>query len=392
MLEDIIYRLELEDSIRSLAVSKSWLAAAISVRISNKPPWHMVFPRSYKLYKFYDPSQRKSYWLELPELEEAKYFCRLPENSNVRDSRTHPLQQQTESELPPEMLEDIIYRLELEDSIRSLAVSKSWLAAVISIRISNKPPWHMVFPRSYKLLPENSNVRDSRTHPLQQQTESELPPEMLEDIIYRLELEDSIRSLAVSKSWLAAVISIRISNKPPWHMVFPRSYKLYKFYDPSQRKSYWLELPELEEAKLNQVNLVWMETKSLGFMSLFASLLSSHARVDLLRNMRDNVFSQRLPEISNVRDSRTNPLQQQTESELPPEMLENIIYRLELEDSIRSLAVSKYWLAAAIFVRISNKPTWHMVFPRSYKLYKFYDPSQRKSYWLQLPELEEAKV
>ncbi|KAK4487278.1 hypothetical protein RD792_006117 [Penstemon davidsonii] len=71
---------------------------------------------------------------------------RLPESSNVRDSRTHPLQKQTESELPPEMLEDIIYRLELEDSIRSLVVSKSWLAAAISVRISNKPPVADGFP------------------------------------------------------------------------------------------------------------------------------------------------------------------------------------------------------------------------------------------------------
>ncbi|KAK4487277.1 hypothetical protein RD792_006116 [Penstemon davidsonii] len=134
-----------------------------------------------------------------------------------------------------------------------------------------------------------------------------------------------------------------------------------------------------------------METKSLGCMSLFASLLSSHARVDLLRNMRDSVFSPRLPESSNVRDSRTHPLQQQTESELPPEKLEDIIYRLELEDSIRSLAVSKSWLAAAISVRVSNKPSWHMVFPRSYMLYKFYDPSKRKSSWLESPVLEEAK-
>ncbi|KAK4478749.1 hypothetical protein RD792_014247 [Penstemon davidsonii] len=99
-----------------------------------------------------------------------------------------------------------------------------------------------------------------------------------------------------------------------------------------------------------------------------------------------------LPERSNVRDSRTQPLQQQTESELPPEILEDIISRVELEDNIRASAVCKSWLAAAISVRVSNKPPWLMVFPRSGKLYKFYDPSQRKTYWLELPELDEAKV
>ncbi|KAK4492670.1 hypothetical protein RD792_003490 [Penstemon davidsonii] len=48
------------------------LAAAISIRVYNKPMWLMVFPRSDKLYKFYDPSQCKTYCLELPELDEAK--------------------------------------------------------------------------------------------------------------------------------------------------------------------------------------------------------------------------------------------------------------------------------------------------------------------------------
>ncbi|KAK4487276.1 hypothetical protein RD792_006115 [Penstemon davidsonii] len=67
----------------------------------------------------------------------------------------------------------------------------------------------------FKNLPEKSYVKDSRTHPLQQQTESELPPEMLEDIISRLELEDNTRASAVCKSWLVAAISVRISNKLP---------------------------------------------------------------------------------------------------------------------------------------------------------------------------------
>ncbi|KAL3839284.1 hypothetical protein ACJIZ3_023875 [Penstemon smallii] len=59
-------------NIRASAVCKSWLAVAISVRISDKPPWLMFFPKFGDLYEFYDPSKRKTYWLELPELHGSR--------------------------------------------------------------------------------------------------------------------------------------------------------------------------------------------------------------------------------------------------------------------------------------------------------------------------------
>ncbi|KAL3849610.1 hypothetical protein ACJIZ3_011492 [Penstemon smallii] len=70
----------------------------------------------------------------------------------------------------------------------------------------------------------------------------------------------------------------------------------------------------------------------------------------------------------------TQSLPQQIESELPPEILENIISRLELEDNTRALA-----------------SLWLMVFLTA-MLYKFYDLSQSRTYWLELPGLDEAKV
>ncbi|KAK4487275.1 hypothetical protein RD792_006114 [Penstemon davidsonii] len=81
---------------------------------------------------------------------------------------------------------------------------------------------------------------------------------MLEDIISRLELEDNIRVSTVCKSWLATAISVRVSNKPPWLTVFPRSGKLYKFYDPSQRKTYCIELPEMDETKVGLAKEGWL--------------------------------------------------------------------------------------------------------------------------------------
>ncbi|KAK4487423.1 hypothetical protein RD792_005942 [Penstemon davidsonii] len=101
-----------------------------------------------------------------------------------------------------------------------------------------------------------SNVRNSRTHPLQQQTESELPPEMLQDIISRLELEDYIRASAVCKSWLVVAISVWVSNKPSWLMFFPRSIKLYKFYNPSQRKTYCLDCRSWMKLRFAMPNMV----------------------------------------------------------------------------------------------------------------------------------------
>ncbi|KAG9144713.1 hypothetical protein Leryth_021656 [Lithospermum erythrorhizon] len=69
LLELIISRLTLEENLRASVVCKRWLKAAISVRVADKPPWLMLASTcDDDLIEFYDPRTRKSYWLDLPEL------------------------------------------------------------------------------------------------------------------------------------------------------------------------------------------------------------------------------------------------------------------------------------------------------------------------------------
>ncbi|KAI3787012.1 hypothetical protein L1987_41161 [Smallanthus sonchifolius] len=79
---------------------------------------------------------------------------------------------------------------------------------------------------------------------------SVLPVELLELIISRLTLKDNIRTSSVCKRWLSVALSVRKVNKPPWLMYFPKLGRVFEFYDPSQRKTYSLELPELHGCRI----------------------------------------------------------------------------------------------------------------------------------------------
>ncbi|KAL4571596.1 hypothetical protein LXL04_018359 [Taraxacum kok-saghyz] len=77
-----------------------------------------------------------------------------------------------------------------------------------------------------------------------------LPSELLELIISQLPLKDNIRTSSVCKKWLSVALSVRKVNKPPWLMYFPKLGHLFEFYDPSKRKTYSLELPELHGCRI----------------------------------------------------------------------------------------------------------------------------------------------
>lgn len=81
---------------------------------------------------------------------------------------------------------------------------------------------------------------------LELQSWADLPVELLEAILSPLILTDNIRASAVCKRWHSVARSVRVENQSPWLMYFPKSGNCYEFYDPVQRKTYSLELPELD--------------------------------------------------------------------------------------------------------------------------------------------------
>lgn len=68
LLEVIVSRLTLQENIRASAVCKRWHSAAISVRVVNRSPLLMYFPKFGNLFEFYDPSQRRIHFVEFPQL------------------------------------------------------------------------------------------------------------------------------------------------------------------------------------------------------------------------------------------------------------------------------------------------------------------------------------
>ncbi|XP_073272256.1 F-box/kelch-repeat protein At1g57790-like [Primulina huaijiensis] len=100
--------------------------------------------------------------------------------------------------------------------------------------------------------------RDSSVDSDEEQTWSALPIELLEQFLSQLNLKDNIRASAVCKRWLAVAISVRQANKPPWLMYMPKHGDLYEFYDPSERKKYWLKFPELQDSRLCYAKDGWL--------------------------------------------------------------------------------------------------------------------------------------
>ncbi|XWS43410.1 hypothetical protein CRYUN_Cryun16bG0101200 [Craigia yunnanensis] len=117
--------------------------------------------------------------------------------------------------------------------------------------------------KKLKLLAETVNG-DERTateeakERLELQTWSDLPVELLELIMSHLSLEDNVRASAVCKRWQKVAISIRVVNQSPWLMYFPKFGNLYEFYDPSERKTYSIELPELHGSRVCYTKDGWL--------------------------------------------------------------------------------------------------------------------------------------
>ncbi|KAL1214116.1 F-box protein [Cardamine amara subsp. amara] len=80
-----------------------------------------------------------------------------------------------------------------------------------------------------------------------------------------LVLKDNIRASAVCKSWLEAVLSVRIVDKSPWLMHFSKQSNLCELYDPLQRKMCELELPELANSKLINIPRLELSYQAIAF-------------------------------------------------------------------------------------------------------------------------------
>ncbi|KAL3623410.1 hypothetical protein CASFOL_032226 [Castilleja foliolosa] len=88
--------------------------------------------------------------------------------------------------------------------------------------------------------------------------ECDVPAEVLEFILSQLNLRDNIRASAVCRRWLTAAVSVRLSNRRSLLMCFPKHGDLHEFYDPSDRKTYHLDLPELRGSRILYAKGNWL--------------------------------------------------------------------------------------------------------------------------------------
>ncbi|CAH2061293.1 unnamed protein product, partial [Thlaspi arvense] len=103
---------------------------------------------------------------------------------------------------------------------------------------------------------------------------SDLPLSLLEEIMSLLVVKDNIRASAACKTWLEAASTVRVSEKHPWLLVLPDRGSLIKLHDPSNCKSYALDLPELANSTVFISNEVF-------FFNPFTKELISLPRLDL---------------------------------------------------------------------------------------------------------------
>lgn len=131
------------------------------------------------------------------------------------------------------------------------------------------------------MLTRFCGCRRSETIREKRQRGAQLPTEILEVIFSRLSSRDNIRASAVCKEWLAVGVSVRMANKPPWLMFFPKYGDLYEFYDPCRRKTYWLELPKLYGCRICCSKDGWLLLHEPGTQFMFFCCPYTRKYIDL---------------------------------------------------------------------------------------------------------------
>ncbi|CAA7028022.1 unnamed protein product [Microthlaspi erraticum] len=133
--------------------------------------------------------------------------------------------------------------------------------------------------------PITSRRRRSKTQSNEQALNpsfADLPSSLLETIMSRIVLKDNIRASAACKSWHEAAIYVRVVEKHPWLMCFPKfgGGNLFQFRDPVQSKSFTLELPgrsfSLEPDEIFFFNPFSKERISLPVLEPTLKFIRSH--------------------------------------------------------------------------------------------------------------------
>ncbi|CAA2966540.1 F-box kelch-repeat At1g57790-like [Olea europaea subsp. europaea] len=280
ILELILSQLSLRDNIRASAVCKRWHDAATSVRLADKPPWIMFFPKFGDLYEFYDPSQRKSYWLDMTELNGSR-ICYAKEGwllfYKPRTKRIFFFCPYTREliKLP---------RLELTYQVVAFSAAPT-SSSCITFTVKHVSPTVVAISTCHPGETEWTTVNYQNRLPFVSSIWNKLV--FCNGLFYCLSVTGWLGIYDPDKgTW-------GIHSVPPPRCFFVKNWWKGKFmaeHNGDIFVIYTCSVVNPVTYKLDQVNKVWVEMESLGGMTLFANFLSSYAKTDLLGMMRNNIF------------------------------------------------------------------------------------------------------
>ncbi|KVI12031.1 F-box domain, cyclin-like protein [Cynara cardunculus var. scolymus] len=281
LLELIISRLTLKDNIRTSAVCKRWLSVALSVRKVNKPPWLMYFPKLGHLFEFYDPSQRKTYSVELPEL----HGCRICYNKDGWLLLYKPRTQRVLFFNPftREMIK--LPRFEMTYQIVAFSTSPKSPNCIL-FTVKHVSPTVVAISTCHPGAAEWTTVNYHNRLPFVSSIWNKLV--FCNGLFYCLSLTGWLGVYDPQEhTW-----SIRIVPPPRCpDNFFVKNWWKGKFMAEHKGDVFVIYTCYSENPiiyKLDQANKEWVEMKTLEGVTLFASFLSSHARTDLLGMMRNS--------------------------------------------------------------------------------------------------------
>ncbi|KAK3043515.1 hypothetical protein RJ639_002094 [Escallonia herrerae] len=283
LLELIVSQLTLRENIRASVVCKRWLSVAISVRVVNKPPWIMYFPKFGDLFDFYDPSQRKTYSLELPELRGSR-IC------YTRDGWLLLYKPRTQRVLffNP-FTRELIKLPRFEMTYQIVAFSCPPISpGCIVFTVKHVSPTIVAISTCHPGATEWTTVNYHNRLPFVSSIWNKLV--FCNGLFYCLSLTGWLGVFdPEERTWTIRVVP---PPKCPENF-FAKNWWKGKFMAEHKGDIFVIYTCYSENPiiyKLDQTNKVWVEMKSLGGVTLFASFLSSHAKIDLLGMMRNSVY------------------------------------------------------------------------------------------------------
>uniref|UniRef100_A0A7N0UYZ4 F-box domain-containing protein n=1 Tax=Kalanchoe fedtschenkoi TaxID=63787 RepID=A0A7N0UYZ4_KALFE len=283
LLELILSRLKLDDNLRASAVCKSWNEVACVVRVVSQSPWIMYFNKSSDLYEFYDPTSRKIHLAELPELAETR-ACYTKDgwlllyklgiqslfffNPFTREMIGLPTLKMTYQivafSAAPTSPDCILFTLKhVTPEVVAVSTCRPGATEWTTVNYENRysfvsSVWNKLVFCSGKFYCFSLTGWLGVYDPVECSWDvvSVLPPKCPESFF--------------AKNW--------------WKGKFMAEYngEIFVIYTCSN------ENPILY--KLDEANLAWKETKTLDGVTLFASFLTSHSRIDLLGLRRNSIY------------------------------------------------------------------------------------------------------